>query len=223
MTLHRALIIGSSGGIGSAISQHLRQQGTHVTALSRSHDGLDITDETSVADCLGALEASYDLIFVTTGALQGAGRLPEKTLRAVSPVALMDQFRVNALGPMMVLKHAKRLLPRQSRATFAVLSARVGSIGDNQLGGWYSYRAAKAALNQLIHTSAIELARTHPQLACVALHPGTVQTEFTKDYQSRHATVSPQAAASNLISVIEGLSPADTGGFFDWAGKPVPW
>lgn len=223
MTLHRALIIGSSGGIGSAVSQHLRQQGVHVTALSRSRDGLDITDETSVADRLGALEGAYDLIFVTTGVLDGAGRMPEKTLRTVSPVALMDQFRVNALGPMMVLKHAKRLLPRQSPATFAALSARVGSIGDNQLGGWYSYRAAKAALNQLIHTSAIELARTHPQLACVALHPGTVQTQFTKDYQARHATVSPPVAAANLISVIEGLTPADTGGFFDWAGKPVPW
>jgi NAD(P)-dependent dehydrogenase (short-subunit alcohol dehydrogenase family) len=223
MTIHRALIIGSSGGIGSAVTQHLRQQGAHVTTLSRSRDGLDITDETSVADRLGALEAAYDLIFVATGALEGAGRTPEKTLRTVSPMALMDQFRVNALGPMMVLKHAKRLLPRQSPATFAALSARVGSIGDNQLGGWYSYRAAKAALNQLIHTSAIELARTHPQLACVALHPGTVQTQFTKDYQARHATVPPPVAAANLISVIEGLTPADTGGFFDWAGKPVPW
>ena len=109
------------------------------------------------------------------------------------------------------------------RRVIAVLSARVGSIGDNALGGWISYRRAKAAVNQVVRTAAIEYARTHRQLVCVALHPGTVQTKFTEKYLGRHPAVPPQDAARNLLAVIDGLTPADTGCFFDWAGKPVPW
>lgn len=135
----------------------------------------------------------------------------------------MDQFALNAVGPALVLSRAHQLLPRQRRSVFVVLSARVGSIGDNRMGGWISYRAAKAAVNQIVHTSAIELARTHKQAICVALHPGTVKTEFTRKYLGRHPAVEPGEAARNLLSVIGGLLPADTGGFFDWAGKPVPW
>jgi NAD(P)-dependent dehydrogenase (short-subunit alcohol dehydrogenase family) len=106
---------------------------------------------------------------------------------------------------------------------FAALSARVGSIGDNRIGGWYAYRAAKAALNQIVHTGAIELARSHRQAVCVALHPGTVATRFTEKYAGRHPTVAPEQAAANLLSVIDGLGPDQTGRFFDWAGTPVPW
>ena len=104
-----------------------------------------------------------------------------------------------------------------------VLSARVGSIGDNRLGGWISYRSAKAAVNQIVHTAAIELARSHPQSICVALHPGTVATPFTEKYLGRHPAVAPVAAAQNLLQVVDDLQPADSGGFFDWAGDPVPW
>jgi NAD(P)-dependent dehydrogenase (short-subunit alcohol dehydrogenase family) len=114
-------------------------------------------------------------------------------------------------------------LPRKSPAVFAALSARVGSIGDNALGGWYSYRTAKAALNQLIHTSAIELARTHRHLACVCLHPGTVETDFTRAYLDRHASVPAPEAAERLLKVIDGLGPADTGRFLDYSGTEVPW
>lgn len=221
--MKRALIIGASGGIGAAVADRLQGQGVAVTALSRMRDGLDITDEDSVARHLGQLSGPYDLIFVTTGALHGAGNPPEKTVKALTAAAMADQFAVNCIGPALVLKHALPLLPRRGRAVFAALSARVGSIGDNRLGGWTSYRAAKAALNQVIHTSAIELARTHPGVICTALHPGTVATPFTKAYAARHTTVTPAEAAENLLGVINGLSPADTGGFFDWKGDRVEW
>lgn len=221
--MKRALIIGASGGIGGAVASALRARGTQVMGLSRSTHGLDITREASVVEHLGALEPGFDLIFVATGQLTGAGHPPEKTLKSLDPAAMAAQFAVNCIGPAMVLKHAQRLLPRDRQSVFAALSARVGSIGDNRLGGWYSYRAAKAALNQIIHTGAIELARTHPQAICVSLHPGTVATNFTEGYAARHSTVTPSEAAQNLLAVITGLEPAQTGLFFDWRGTPVPW
>lgn len=221
--MERALVIGASGGIGSAVAKRLAGAGVAVTGLSRRGDGLDVTEEASVARALGALEGAYDLIFVASGALEVDGLAPEKTLKALTPEGLRAQFDVNALGPAMVLKHSVRLLPRDRRAVFAALSARVGSIGDNGLGGWYSYRTAKAALNQIVHTGAIELSRTHKQAVCVALHPGTVKTEFTRKYLGRHPAVEPEAAAANLLGVIAGLTPDESGGFFDWAGKRVAW
>lgn len=216
------LILGASGGIGRALVQTLQSRGQSVTALSRSVDGLDVTDEQSVTDHLGRLEGAFDRIIVSTGALSSGGRGPEKTLKSLDPDAIAAQFALNATGPALVLKHALRLMPRDRRSVFAALSARVGSIGDNRLGGWYSYRASKAALNQLIHTAAIELARSHRQAICVALHPGTVATTFTANYRN-HETVPATQAAANLIGVMDGLSAADTGGFFDWAGKSVAW
>lgn len=221
--MERALIIGNSGGIGAALEQALRQRGLDLHGLSRSRDGLDITQEQSVETHLAALKGPFDLILVTTGALVIDGAEPEKSLRALSPDALAHQFALNAMGPALVLKHAVRLLPRKSPAVFAALSARVGSIGDNALGGWYSYRTAKAALNQLIHTAAIELARTHRHLACVCLHPGTVETDFTRAYLDRHASVPAPQAAERLLRVIDGLGPADTGRFLDYSGTEVPW
>ena len=218
-----ALVLGASGGIGAALVDHLRARGDQVTALSRSADGFDLTDEASIAAHLGALSGPYDLIFVATGALELQGRAPEKTLRALDPAALAAQFALNATGPALVVKHALRLLPKDAPARLAVLSARVGSIGDNGLGGWYAYRAAKAALNQLIHTAAIEIARSHPQAVLACLHPGTVATPLTQKYAGNHPTVTPDQAATNLMSVLEGLTPDQTGGFFDWQGKTIPW
>ncbi|WP_333829582.1 SDR family NAD(P)-dependent oxidoreductase [Pararhodobacter sp.] len=219
----RVLIIGASGGIGAALGRVARGRGADVVGLSRSIDGLDVTDEASVAAHLGALKGSFDAVITTTGALEIGGQGPEKSLRALDPATMAAQFALNAIGPAMVLKHAARLLPRERRAVFVALSARVGSIGDNRAGGWYSYRAAKAALNQIIRTGAIELARSHPQLACVALHPGTVTTLLTEKYLGRHPAVTPDAAAENLWAVIDGLSAADTGRFYDGAGKAVAW
>ncbi len=221
--MERALIIGASGGIGSAVSAALAARGVAVTSLSRREDGLDIIDEASVAAALGALEGPFDLIFVATGALEIDGAVPEKTLQAVTARAMADQFAVNCIGPSLVLKHGLRLLPRKGRAVFAALSARVGSIGDNRLGGWYSYRTAKAALNQMIHTAAIEMGRTHKDAICVGLHPGTVATDFTAKYAGRHKTVPPQEAVQNLLAVIEGLEASDSGLFFDWSGKQITW
>lgn len=221
--MNRALIIGSSGGIGHAIQSALAAQGVSVTGLSRSCDGLDLTNPERAEEILARIEGEFDLVLVTTGALEIAGAAPEKTMRALSAQAMMTQFALNAVGPALVLKHAGRLLPRDRRAVFGVLSARVGSIGDNRLGGWVSYRAAKAAVNQIVRTAAIELARTHKQAVCVSLHPGTVRTAFTEQYLARHPAVSPGEAARNLLDVIANLTPDDTGGFFDWAGKPVPW
>lgn len=195
----------------------------HVKGLSRSADGLDVTDEASVAAHLGRMEGPHDLILVATGALETFGAGPEKALRQVTARAMADQFALNCIGPSLVLKHALRLLPRDRRCVFAALSARVGSIGDNGTGGWYSYRTAKAALNQMIRTGAIELARSHRAAICVALHPGTVATPFTSKYLGRHPAVAPEEAAKHLLSVIDGLTPADTGQFFDWRGVPVPW
>ncbi|MCL3880944.1 SDR family NAD(P)-dependent oxidoreductase [Marivita sp. GX14005] len=221
--MKNALVIGASGGIGSAVAAALSARGVAVTGLSRSEDGLDVTDETSIRDALSALDGPFDLIFVATGALVIDGAEPEKTLKSVTAKAMADQFLLNTVGPSLVLKHAIPLLPRKGRAVFAALSARVGSIGDNGLGGWYSYRTAKAALNQMLHGAAIELGRTHKDLICVALHPGTVATEFTAKYADSHPTVPPEEAAGNLLRVIEGLDPAQSGGFYDWQGKEIPW
>jgi NAD(P)-dependent dehydrogenase (short-subunit alcohol dehydrogenase family) len=221
--MKNALIIGTSGGIGQAVSTALNARGVRVTGLSRSGDGLDVTDEASVAAALRALTGPFDLILVATGALEIGDAAPEKALRQVSAQAMLDQFALNCVGPSLVLKHSVRLLPREGRAVFAALSARVGSIGDNSFGGWYSYRTAKAALNQMIHTGAIELGRSHRAAICVTLHPGTVETEFTRKYLGRHPAVPAPEAAENLLRVIAGLQPEDSGGFFDWQGKPVPW
>ncbi|KNG94322.1 SDR family NAD(P)-dependent oxidoreductase [Pseudaestuariivita atlantica] len=221
--MSKALVIGHSGGIGSALAAELDARGYEVTGLSRSTEGLDVTDEASVASAIGALTGPFDVILCATGALEIDGAVPEKTIRALTPKAMLDQFALNAVGPAMVMKHAGPLLPRDRRAVMAVLSARVGSIGDNRIGGWYAYRTAKAAVNQVVHTAAIELARTHKQAICVALHPGTVATKFTEKYAGRHKTVPPQEAAANLLDVLAGLTADQSGGFFDYSGAEVPW
>lgn len=221
--MKRALVIGASGGIGAAISAELESRGWTVEGLSRSRDGFDVTDEASVERGLGAAQGEFDLVFVATGALEIDGAEPEKTIRAVTPKALNDQFTVNAVGPFLVLKHGLHLLPKDRPATFAALSARVGSIGDNGIGGWASYRTAKAALNQLLHTAAIEMKRTHKQAVVLALHPGTVATDFTAKYAGRHKTVLPAEAARNLCDLLERATLEHSGRFFDYAFREIPW
>ncbi|MGY6549475.1 MAG: SDR family NAD(P)-dependent oxidoreductase [Roseinatronobacter sp.] len=221
--MEQALVIGASGGIGSALAQALGAQGWQVTGLSRSRDGLDVTDEASVAQHLGALEGPYARVLIATGALEIDGHSPEKALKHLSAAAMAAQFALNTIGPALVMKHAVRLLPKDSPAVLAAMSARVGSIGDNRAGGWHSYRASKAALNQIVRGVAVELGRSHKQTVCVALHPGTVATRFTEKYLGRHPAVPPSEAAGNLLRVIDGLTPTHSGQFFDWAGKAVPW
>jgi NAD(P)-dependent dehydrogenase (short-subunit alcohol dehydrogenase family) len=220
--MENALIIGASGGIGRAL---VAQWGARyaVTGLSRSVDGLDVTDEASVAEHLGRLEGPFSRIVVATGALEIEGAEPEKTIKALDPDVMAAQFRLNAIGPALVLKHALPLIARNAPCVVAVLSARVGSIGDNDIGGWISYRSAKAAVNQVVRTTAIELARTHKQACLIALHPGTVATNFTHKYLGRHPSVAPAQAAANIAQVMAAREANDTGQFYDWAGKSIPW
>jgi len=221
--MRQALVIGASGGIGSALCAELAAQGWQVTGLSRSVHGLDVTDEASISHHLGALEGPFQRIIIATGALEIAGHAPEKALKHLTAEGMALQFALNTIGPALVMKHAVALLPRDAPCVMAALSARVGSIGDNRAGGWHSYRAAKAALNQIIRGAAIELGRSHKQAVCVALHPGTVATSFTEKYLGRHPAVPPGEAAANLVHVLDGLGPKESGQFFDWAGKPVAW
>ena len=146
----------------------------------------------------------------------------EKSIDQIDAAAMAEVITVNTIGPALVLRHAPRLLAQEGRPVVAVLTARVGSIGDNALGGWYSYRASKAAANQIVHTAAIEIGRKNKSAVVVALHPGTVATSFTQDYPG-HKKVAPEEAAENLLRVIDGLDRDDNGRFFDWAGKDVPW
>lgn len=222
MFMEHALVIGASGGIGSALSDAFKARGATITRLSRRQDGLDITDEVSIASCLEALDGPYDRIVIASGILAPENEGPEKTLNALDPLAMSKVFAANAVGPALVLKHVQHLIPRDRRCVIGVLTARVGSIGDNHLGGWYSYRAAKAAANQIVRTAAIEIRRKRKHAVVLALHPGTVATQFTSNYPG-HKKVSPQEAAQNLLSVMDQITAGETGKFFDWAGKPVPW
>jgi len=218
----KTLILGSSGGIGSALRADLVARGEDVIGLSRSEHGFDITDPSSIDAHLSG-RGQYDRVIVATGALEIAGAGPEKTIKSLRSDDMINQFRLNTVGPALVLSHAHHLLPRKGRSVFAVLSARVGSIGDNKIGGWISYRSAKSAVNQVVRTASIELARTHKGAIVTALHPGTVATAFTQKYLGRHPSVPPADAAYNLLRVMDGLSVDQTGQFFDWAGQPVPW
>ncbi|MDX8354890.1 SDR family NAD(P)-dependent oxidoreductase [Cognatiyoonia sp. IB215182] len=219
----RALVIGASGGIGSAVYQQLQEDGWDVTGLSRSVDGFDVGNEASVVRAMERLEGPFELVFIAVGILAPLWGAPEKTIAALKHDDMARVFQVNAIGPALIMSRLAGMLPKDRRCVVATLSARVGSIGDNQIGGWYSYRASKAALNQIMHGAAIEFARSHKQSICVALHPGTVATQFTANYAGRHKTVAADEAARNLLAVIHGLTPAQTGGFFDYAGQEIVW
>tara|TARA_B100000900_G_C20576158_1_gene715404 strand:- start:197 stop:862 length:666 start_codon:yes stop_codon:yes gene_type:complete len=221
--MKRVLIFGNSGGIGKALQEKCLAKGYSVSGLSRSQNRLDLLDEGTINSAVQKLEGTFDQIFITTGALVVNSAEPEKTIRQFNSNAAIDQFITNAVGPTLILKHIKKLIDKNSDCFIGVLSARVGSIGDNKLGGWYSYRASKAALNQFIRTSAIEYSRSFPNLTCVAIHPGTVKTNFTKKYLGRHPAISPEEAALNILQLAENLTSEFSGQFFDWGRKPVPW
>jgi NAD(P)-dependent dehydrogenase (short-subunit alcohol dehydrogenase family) len=223
------VVIGASGGIGGALLRRLQGTGGFgaLIGLSRvSSPALDLADEASIAGCAEfvARHGKLRLVVVATGLLHGDGIQPEKSVRELNAVAMSEMFAVNTLGPALVLKHFLPLLARDGRAVLAVLSARVGSIGDNKLGGWYSYRASKAALNQMLHTAAVELRRSHRHAICVALHPGTVNTRLSAPFSKAGLELQdPDLAAERLLAVIDSLTPEDSGRFFDHRGEPVPW
>ncbi len=230
-----AVVIGASGGLGAALCQRLSGDSrfTEVRGLSRCGEGalsIDITVESSIEAAAARIAerlqtgSALRLVIDATGFLHGAGFEPEKSLRQLDPAHMAHAFAVNAIGPALLMKHFLPLLARSGKAVFATLSAKVGSIGDNRLGGWYSYRASKAALNQLVHTAAIELTRRQPQAICVALHPGTVATALSSPFSKSGLDVqTPEVAAARLLSVIDGLTAADSGGFFNHHGEALPW
>lgn len=225
-SFQNALIVGASGGIGAALAAALAGSGARVTALHRgSSPAIDLTDEGSIEDAAQSVsrDGPFDLICIATGALALRESGPEKSLRQLDAGHLAEIMALNAIGPALVIKHFNRLLPRQGRSVVAALSARVGSIGDNRLGGWYGYRASKAALNQFVHTAAIEIGRRKKEAIVLALHPGTVQTRLSADFTSGRDTFTPDQAAAQLLDVMAGATPDMTGGFYDYAGKPIDW
>jgi len=227
-----AVVIGASGGIGGALETALVEEGTFATVhgFARSRSGpnhLDLTVEESIA--AAAVHVSQGppptLIIVATGLLHMDDHGPEKALRDLDPIWLAEQYAVNAIGPALVAKHFLPIMPKSGRAVFAALSARVGSISDNRLGGWYGYRASKAALNMLVRTLAIEERRRNDRAIVVTLHPGTVNTALSRPFQNNVQAgrlFEPERAALQLLDVIEELKVSDSGKQIDFEGIEVP-
>ncbi|MEE4299313.1 MAG: SDR family NAD(P)-dependent oxidoreductase [Pseudomonadales bacterium] len=231
-----ALVVGASGGIGGAVATALERAPRFASVLrtarhpSAGEMALDLTDDASIASCAAQIAASVDsleLVVICAGLLhdETLGVTPEKRLKELSRDALHRSFDVNAVGPLLLARALAPLLPRREHCVWATLSARVGSIGDNGLGGWYAYRGAKAAQNMFTRNLAIELGRRHRGLVCVGLHPGTVATGLSAPFRAPEAegVVTPQQAASNLLAVVEGLEAGDTGSFRAWDGSEIPW
>ena len=244
-----ALVQGASRGLGLALVSELLDDEAwhHVVATCRDPVNaedlrqlanprlsilqLDVEDECSVAsasDAAATLVERIDLLINVSGVLHDGDELrPERRLADVVPAALERAFRVNATSTLLVARAFERLLRNSKSAVFASLSARVGSISDNRLGGWYAYRASKAALNMMIRTLAIEWGRFRPSIRCVALHPGTVATDlsapFVSEEDERRKVFKPQESAKHLINVLRGLGPNDSGKFFAWDGQAIPW
>lgn len=219
-----AVVIGASGGIGAALVAALKDEDVAVRGFARSFDGasrLDLADEASIA-AAAAGAGSPEVVIVATGLLHDDAHGPEKALRELDPVWLGRQYAVNAIGPALVAKHFLPIMPKTGRSVLAILSARVGSIADNHLGGWYGYRASKAALNQLVRTLAVEDKRRNDRGIVVALHPGTVDTRLSKPFQSAGRDLfKPDRAAVQLLDVIDGLKPGNSGRFFAWDGAEI--
>ena len=236
--MSQAVIFGASGGIGAALAAAVASSGRYQRVWAGSRAGtnapagatpfaFDLTDEASIAKAASAIGPEVTLAIVATGILSdGPGFQPEKTFKAQDPAAYARAFAINATGPALIGKHFLPLLPRRERAVFAAISARVGSISDNRLGGWHAYRASKAALNMILRNFAIELGRTHQQAVIAALHPGTVATDLSAPFtglREGQSLFTPAEAAGYLLKVIDGLSPEDSGQAFAWDGQPIPF
>ncbi len=234
----RAVVFGASGGIGAAIVAGLLERGCdHVFAGCRQPPSVvsqhvssfpfDLSDADSIARAAALVGADEppDLIFVATGILHAGPRWgPEKSMRNIEAQRMADVFAVNTIGPAMIARHFLPLLPRKDRGVFAALSARVGSISDNRLGGWHSYRASKAALNMLIRNFAIEMTVRAPESVVVGLHPGTVDSALSQPFQRGvppGKLFSPAQSAGYLLDVLGRLGPDDSGGHFAWDGERI--
>ena len=236
-----AVVCGAGGGIGGALVAALADDPDFagIVALSRTpldvaaggrlrHGVIDVGDPASIEQAAAGLTAiggPIRLVIVATGLLHDGRQQPEKSYRALDADALLESYRINAVGPALVARHMLPLLAPTGRSVFAALSARVGSIGDNRSGGWHGYRASKAALNMILRNLAIETRRRTPDLLCVGLHPGTVETRLSRPFQRNVPSpqlFTPSFAAERLLSVIDGLRPKDSGSVLDWQGVTVP-
>lgn len=232
---YRALIVGASGAIGGAFVTALRADPAcaEVVEVSRAlYPEFSLENETSIENIAAVLKnrAPFALIVDATGALTIDGQGPEKSLSALNAERLLRSFQVNAIGPALLLKHLLPLLG-SGRSVYAKLSARVGSISDNKKGGWYGYRASKAALNMLLQTAAIELHRKKPAAIVAALQPGTVQSALSTPFVSQQDSLAPEVAVAGLLEALDSLGAQPTGEdfeykgayFLDYQGKPIPW
>ena len=229
-----AVVIGSGGGIGAAMLAQLKGDSAYaqVVGISRNAEvSVNYDDESSIAKAAQSVASlcatsklQLRLLIVATGFLHGPQGQPERSLTNLDATYLEHVFKINTLGPALVMKHFLPLLPKTGRCVAGFLSARVGSIGDNALGGWYGYRASKAALNQLVKTAAIELTRRNKDSICVSLHPGTVATALSEPFAKTGLNIRPTLeAATDLLDVLAGLNPADTGCLIDYQGQKLPF
>ncbi|NIA69977.1 SDR family NAD(P)-dependent oxidoreductase [Pelagibius litoralis] len=236
----RTAVVGASGGIGGAFVELLVSdaavESVHVFSRRPLPAGnklfrgrIDYDEEASIAEAAAMVKEGgpLDLVLVATGLLHdGAALQPEKSFRSLDAGNLTRSFQINAVGPGLIAKHFLPLLARDRKAVFAALSARVGSISDNHLGGWYGYRATKAALNMMIRCMAIETGRNRKQAFCVGLHPGTVDSRLSQPFQggvAQDKLFTPAIAASHLLAVVDGLTTGDSGKLFAWDGKEIPF
>jgi NAD(P)-dependent dehydrogenase (short-subunit alcohol dehydrogenase family) len=230
-----AVVIGASGGIGQAFVKQLSaiDRVKTIYAFSRSKVSyandkikaghIDITDEQSIQQAAQSCDGDIHLIIIATGMLHDSQSLPEKSLRDLNFNAMQTCFAINTLGPAVVAKYFLPLIPREGKSVFAALSARVGSISDNGIGGWYSYRASKTALSMMLKNAAIETGRKYKDAVIIGLHPGTVDTSLSKPFQSHvaHDIFTPEQAADYLLTVVDQISAYDSGKCFDWKSEEV--
>jgi len=236
----RAAVFGACGGLGGAFATLIANDPRAAQGYAGARRPafapieklapftFDLTDETSIAASAASIGANgpLDLVIVATGLLHDAATQPEKSWTHFNAEAFARAFAINATGPALIAKHMLPLLARDHKAVFAALSARVGSIEDNRLGGWAAYRASKAALHQIVRTCAVELARKNKSAICVALHPGTVATKLSAPFRQAalpEKLLSPACSAERLLGVIDGLTPADSGAAFAWDGRRIPF
>jgi len=231
-------VVGSAGSIGGAMVELLRQKypKAQLSLMARAcveatdpqitSYNIDLLDEESIEIASSQIDAPLDFVFVATGMLQNDKVRPEKSLRDLSAENFLRLFHVNTIGPALLAKHFLPKLSQNSRSVFATLSARVGSIHDNRLGGWYGYRASKAALNMVVKSASIEMARKNKNAIIVGLHPGTVDSPLSKPFQGNvpeGKLFSADYAAKKLLAVVENLKQNQTGGVYAWDGRPIPY
>ncbi|WNZ23518.1 SDR family NAD(P)-dependent oxidoreductase [Leptolyngbya sp. NK1-12] len=238
-----ALIVGASQGIGLEFVRQLLPRADRLYATYRDPQAelltiqdprlrclpLDITDESQIAAAIAEIQAETTVLHTVincVGVLHEGMMQPEKSLRQLNAEQLLRYFQINSIGAVLLAKHVQPLLKHTHRSIFATISAKIGSIGDNQLGGWYGYRASKAALNMLMRTAAIEYKRTCPRTIVVMLHPGTTDTRLSRPFQRNvppEKLFSVERTVGQLITILDGLEESDSGEFFSWDGSRLPW